>query len=159
MNTNANEGGIGVISSVGIGLLVETSRRSFREKNQYVLQKEIRKARKLSDGLLGLNIMVAISDYDDLVRLAYDEEIDIIFLGAGLPLKLPPTLSVDRLRSAHTKVAVIVSSARAAQIIFQSWRASPGGSTAFRTRPTRLSLFTKVPFFSAKATPGKMTSA
>ena len=50
------------------------------------------------------------------------KEIDIIFLGAGLPLKLPETITIDRLKHGTTKVAVIVSSGRAAQLIFQSWQ-------------------------------------
>jgi nitronate monooxygenase len=118
----ANAGGIGVISSVGIGLLRPGSRTRFREKNLLALREEIHAARRLTNGVLGLNIMVAISDYDDLVRVAFDEEIDLVFLGAGLPLKLPQTLSLDELKRAHTRVAVIVSSARAAQIIFQYWQ-------------------------------------
>lgn len=118
----ADAGGIGVISSIGLGLLEENPNTSFKNGNQVSLKREIRKARKMTDGVLGLNIMVAISDYDDLVRLAYDEELDIVFLGAGLPLKLPSTLSLDRLVNAPTKVGVIVSSGRATQLIFQTWQ-------------------------------------
>ena len=86
------------------------------------LLREIRMARSLTNGVLGLNIMVAISDYDDLLKLAFDEEISIIFLGAGLPIKFPETITADRLKSGSTKVGVIVSSGRAAQLIFQSWQ-------------------------------------
>ena len=118
----ANEGGIGVISSVALGLLNDNPKISFREGNKQVLIREIRKARSQTTGVLGLNIMVAISDYDELVKIAFDEEIDIIFLGAGLPLKFPETITVDRLKSGATKVGVIVSSGRAAQLIFQSWQ-------------------------------------
>jgi nitronate monooxygenase len=66
--------------------------------------------------------MVAISDYDDLVKLAFDEEIDIIFLGAGLPLKFPESIPVGEIKKGKTKVAVIVSSGRAVKLIFQSWQ-------------------------------------
>jgi nitronate monooxygenase len=118
----ANEGGIGVISSVALGLLEDNPKTSFREGNKQVLKREIRKARSLTNGVLGLNIMVAISDYDELLKIAFDEEIDIIFLGAGLPLKFPETITVDRLKSGTTKVAVIVSSGRAVRLIFQSWQ-------------------------------------
>jgi nitronate monooxygenase len=118
----ANEGGIGVISSVGIGLLGEKSPKMYRAENQKAFQREIHKARLLSNGVLGVNIMVAVSDYDDLVKIAYEEEIDIIFLGAGLPLKFNKEISDDKLKNARTKVGVIVSSGRAAQIIFQSWQ-------------------------------------
>jgi nitronate monooxygenase len=118
----ANEGGIGVISSVALGLLADNPKTSFKEGNQQILKREIRKARTLTDGVLGLNIMVAISDYDQLVKLAFDEEIDIIFLGAGLPLKFPETITEDRLKKGTTKVGVIVSSGRAVKLIFQTWQ-------------------------------------
>ncbi|MCF7792831.1 MAG: nitronate monooxygenase [Candidatus Cloacimonetes bacterium] len=117
----ANAGGIGVISSVGLGLLNHSTRKTYQEDNQIALRQEIRKARKLSDGIIGLNIMVAISDFDDMVRVALEEKIDILFLGAGLPIKLPQGISLDTLRNSETKVAPIVSSARAAKLIFKSW--------------------------------------
>ena len=41
----------------------------------------------------------------------------------------------------------------------QSSRASPGQSSAFRTRFTRRSVFVKVPSFSAKLDAGRTTSA
>ena len=87
-----------------------------------MLKREICKARSLTNGVFGLNIMVAVSDYNKLVELAFDEEIPIIFLGAGLPLKLPETIKTDRLKKGATKVGVIVSSGRATQLIFQSWQ-------------------------------------
>jgi NAD(P)H-dependent flavin oxidoreductase YrpB (nitropropane dioxygenase family) len=87
-----------------------------------MLKREICKTRSLTNGVFGLNIMVAVSDYNELVELAFNEEIPIIFLGAGLPLKLPETITVDRLKNGTTKVGVIVSSGRAAQLIFQSWQ-------------------------------------
>ncbi len=118
----AREGGIGVISSVGLGLLGDSPKTSFKGGNQTILKQEIHKARLLTDGVLGLNIMVAISDYDELLELAFDEEIDIVFLGAGLPLKFPESITKDRLKNSVTKVAVIVSSARATKLIFQTWQ-------------------------------------
>lgn len=118
----ANEGGIGVISSVGMGMLKANSLKEYRQANKDSLRAEIHKARSLTNGVLGLNIMVAISDYDELLTIAYEEAVDIIFLGAGLPLKFPPTVTIDMLKNAHTRIGVIVSSARAAQIIFHSWQ-------------------------------------
>ena len=118
----ANENGIGVISSVGLGLLEAKSLQTYKEENKTTLRREIHRARSLSNGVLGLNIMVAVADYDELVKIAFDEEIDIVFLGAGLPLKFPKEISPDRLKHARTRVGVIVSSARATSIIFQSWK-------------------------------------
>ncbi len=117
----ANEGGIGVISSVGLGLLEPDLKTKYREGNKIALRKEIRKAREKTNGVIGLNIMVAVSDFDDLVKIAIEEKIDIIFLGAGLPLKIPNNITLDELKKSNTKVAPIVSSGRAAKIIFQSW--------------------------------------
>ena len=118
----AREGGIGVISSVALGLLGDNPKTGFKGSNQTILKQEIHKARLLTDGVLGLNIMVAISDYDELLKLAFDEEIDIVFLGAGLPLKFPESITKDRLKNSVTKAAVIVSSARATKLIFQTWQ-------------------------------------
>ena len=117
----ANAGGIGVISSVGLGMMDGVNLKSCREANKLILQREIRKAKELTNGIIGLNIMVAISDFDDMVKTALKEKVDILFLGAGLPLKLPKGISLDFLKKAKTKVAPIVSSGRAAKLIFSSW--------------------------------------
>ncbi|RLD08341.1 MAG: nitronate monooxygenase, partial [Chlamydiae bacterium] len=66
-------------------------------------------------------IMVAASDFDDLVLVAVDEGADLLFLGAGLPLKYPESLSMDKAKKVLTKIVPIVSSARAAKIIFNYW--------------------------------------
>lgn len=115
----ANEGGIGIISATGIGMLEPDYSTNLREANKRALRKEIRKAREMTDGIIGVNIMVALSDFDDLAQVAVDEGVDLVFLGAGLPLKALP---VDRLKKVTTKIVPIVSSARAAKIIFNYWK-------------------------------------
>jgi len=118
----ANEGGIGVIGAAGIGMLEPDFKTDYREANKRALRKELRKAREMSDGVIGVNIMVALSDYDDLVLTAVDEGADLLFLGAGLPLKLPKTLSLERLQQVHTKVVPIVSFwTSGKRSIFQHW--------------------------------------
>jgi NAD(P)H-dependent flavin oxidoreductase YrpB (nitropropane dioxygenase family) len=117
----ANEGGIGVISAAGIGMLEPDFNRSFKEANKRALRREIKKAREMTAGVIGINIMVALSDYYDLLQVALDEGADMVFLGAGLPLKIPKTLLPNRSRKAAVKVILIVSSARAAKLIFQYW--------------------------------------
>lgn len=112
----ANEGGIGVISAVGIGMTEPDYKKHFKQANKTALRKEIRKARAQTDGVLGVNIMMAISDFDELLKIAVDEEIDVAFIGAGLFLKNP----ADMERS-HTKFVPKVSSARAANLIFKYW--------------------------------------
>lgn len=114
----ANEGGIGVISAAAIGMDEPDFHTNYLEANNRALRKEIRKARGLTNGILGVNIMAALSNYEDMVKTAIEEKIDIIFVGAGLPLNLPSFLSSE----SHTKIVPIVSSARAANIIIKKWK-------------------------------------
>lgn len=113
----ANEGGIGIISTAGIGMSEPDFKTNYLEANIRALKKEIRKARELTKGVLGVNIMVALSNFSDMVETAIQEGIDIIFSGAGLPLNLPGFLK----KSKHTKLVPIVSSARAAGLIAKRW--------------------------------------
>lgn len=113
----ANEGGIGVIATAGIGMREPDFYKNFLEANIRALKEEIQKARELSQGILGVNIMVALSNFADMVKTAIEEKIDIIFAGAGLPLNLPKYLNAD----SKTKLVPIVSSGRAARIISERW--------------------------------------
>jgi nitronate monooxygenase len=117
----ANEGGIGVISTAGIGMLEDDFNSNFKEANHRALRREIKKAREMTAGIIGVNIMVALSDYFDLLQVASDEGADMVFLGAGLPLKVPETLLPNKSGKHVTKVVPIVSSARAAKLIFHYW--------------------------------------
>ncbi len=117
----ANEGGIGIIGASGIGMLEPDFNTNYREANQRALRKEIRKAREMTDGIIGVNIMVAASDFDDLVMVAVDEGADLLFIGAGLPLRCPKILSPEAVKKVLNKIVPIVSSARAAKIIFEYW--------------------------------------
>ncbi|NNL42779.1 MAG: nitronate monooxygenase [Desulfobacterales bacterium] len=114
----ANEGGIGVIAANSIGMLDPDYYAKHKDANAIALRKEIRKAKEMSTGIMGVNIMVAVHDFHALLRVAIEEKVDMVFLGAGLPLKGIP---VEDLRSAGVKVVPIVSSARAARLIFSSW--------------------------------------
>jgi len=113
----ADEGGIGVIATADIGMDEPDFSSNFLEANVRALRKEIRKARELTKGILGVNIMVALTNFADLVKTAIEEGIDIIFSGAGLPLNLPEFLH----GTVKTKLVPIVSSARAAGIIARKW--------------------------------------
>ncbi len=117
----ANQGGIGVISAVALGVVYPEPSESYKKGNKRGLKQEIRKARQWSDGLIGVNIMVALSDYDELLETALDEDVDFVFLGAGLPLKFPDSVPPERLRRMRTKVVPIVSSAKAANLILRHW--------------------------------------
>ncbi|MDI6604500.1 MAG: nitronate monooxygenase family protein [Thermoanaerobacteraceae bacterium] len=113
----ANEGGIGVISAAGIGMCERDFATNYLEANIRALKKEIQKAREKTRGILGVNVMVALSNFADMVKTAIDEGIDIIFSGAGLPLNLPKFLD----KTKDTKIVPIVSSGRAANIITKRW--------------------------------------
>ncbi len=117
----ANEGGIGVIASVGIGMLEPDFNINFKEANKRALRREIKKARQMTSGIIGVNIMVACSDFYDLLQVVVAEGADLVFLGAGLPLRIPKILPLDGPGRATIKVVPIVSSARAAKIIFLYW--------------------------------------
>jgi NAD(P)H-dependent flavin oxidoreductase YrpB (nitropropane dioxygenase family) len=114
----ANMGGVGVISTVGIGLVGDEPNSSYRKNNIDAVREEIRKARELSFGALGVNIMTVLSNFSDMVKTSIEEGIDIIFSGAGLPLDLPKYLQYG----IKTKLVPIVSSARAAAIVCKKWK-------------------------------------
>lgn len=65
----ANAGGIGIIGASGMP--------------QQELRDEIRSARKMTSGIVGVNIMYAIKSFADLVQVSLDEKIDLIISGAG----------------------------------------------------------------------------
>jgi len=117
----ADEGGIGVIAAAGIGMLEPDFNRDFKGANKRALRREIKQAREMTTGIIGINIMIALSDYYDLLQIAVDEGADVVFLGAGLPLRIPKILLPEESRKVAVKVVPIVSSARAAKIIFQYW--------------------------------------
>jgi nitronate monooxygenase len=117
----ANEGGIGVISVAGIGMREPDYNYNFREANKRGLRKEIQNARRLTPGVIGVNIMMALTDHEELIKVAIEEEIDMIIMGAGLPLRIPAVLAEAGYKGHRTKLAVKVSSAKAAKLIFQYW--------------------------------------
>lgn len=117
----ANEGGIGVISGVGIGMIKPDFRKNLREANKRALNEEIRKASLKTNGILGVNIMLAASDFEDLLEVALKAHINVVFIGAGLPIKKPSNIKNSPLESTNTKFIPKVSSARAAKLIFKHW--------------------------------------
>jgi len=81
----ANAGGIGVIATPGIGQFESDWDANPSKANKRALQREIRKTKAKTNGIIGVNVMVALSDFDDLVQCSVDEEVNMLFLGAGLP--------------------------------------------------------------------------
>lgn len=117
----ANAGGVGVISAAGIGMTDPGYMKNFHEANKRALRKEIRLARSKTSGVLGVNIMMALTDHEELVLLAIEEKIDLIVMGAGLPLKIPQVIAQAGFDGHRTKLVPKVSSAKAAALIFKYW--------------------------------------
>lgn len=116
----ANEGGVGVISCAGLGLLYKKTAKDYNEACITGLKEELRKAREKAKGVIGVNIMVVLTNFAEMVKTSIAEKADIIFSGAGLPLDLPSFLQKD----STTKLVPIVSSSRAAKIICEKWKAN-----------------------------------
>ncbi len=124
----ANEGGVGVIAAAMIGMGEPDVGKNPTEANIRALRDEIRKAKeRMTQGLLGVNIMVALTNFTDLVRTSIREGADVIFSGAGLPLDLPKYLREEfpgeLADKARTKLVPIVSSGRAAAVLCKKWLA------------------------------------
>lgn len=113
----AKEGCVGVISTVGLGDFENRPGSEFVKVNEDALRNEIRKARNMTDGVIGVNVLHALSNYENLVRTAAEEGADMIICGAGLPLDMP------LIAAGHaSKLVPIVSSARAFKIICRKWK-------------------------------------
>lgn len=113
----ANEGGIGIISGVQIGFSEPDFETNTLEANTRSLIREIRHARTLSpNGILGVNFLVAMNNYEQLAKTAVEEGIDIIISGAGLPTRLP-----EIVQGSKTKIAPMASSGRTASVICKLW--------------------------------------
>ncbi len=120
----ANEGGIGVIAGAMIGMKEPDIAKNPIEANVRALRQEIQKARELTSGLLGVNIMVALTTFTEMVKTSIESRADFIFSGAGLPLELPKIfrdVCEQKKEEFRTKLVPIVSSARAASIIAKKW--------------------------------------
>lgn len=121
----ANQGGVGVIATSMIGMRDPQRAKDPEAADHRGLIDEIRKARaKMTDGLLGVNIMCALTNYGDMVRTSIREGVDVIISGAGLPLDLPGYLrevSSEMKGEMRTKLVPIVSSGRAANILCRKW--------------------------------------
>jgi len=93
----ANEGGIGLIAATGMG---------FDE-----LRTEIRLARSLTTGIIGINVMVAARQFAGIVNTAIEEGIDLIVAGAGFSRDI-----FGLGKESGTPIVPIVSSVKLAKI-------------------------------------------
>ncbi|MGP1366935.1 MAG: NAD(P)H-dependent flavin oxidoreductase [Schwartzia sp. (in: firmicutes)] len=93
----ANEGGIGLIAASGM--------------SEDELRYEIRLAKSLTSGMVGINIMVAASKFNDVVKTAIDEGIDLVVAGAGFSRDM-----FGLGKESGTPIVPIVSSVKLAKI-------------------------------------------
>jgi len=111
----AEEGGIGTISSIGLGD-VEASKNAYEKMSREALQREIRKAKSITNGHIAVNFMGVLSNVNDLIMASVREGIKMIVYGAGLPTKLPGLIEDN-----SVNFVPIVSSARVAELILRVW--------------------------------------
>ena len=111
----AEEGGIGTISSIGLGDF-EAAQQEYERISREALQEEIRKARDMTQGILAVNFMGVLSNVEDLLQTAVREGIQMIVFGAGLPMRLPKIVTDPKVN-----LVPIVSSARGAELILRGW--------------------------------------
>lgn len=115
----AKEGGVGIISTAQIGYEEEGFENNQAECNLRAIRKHIQRAKEIAcgNGLIGVNIMVALKHYKEHVKAAVAAGADVIISGAGLPMNLPELIG----EPCRTKIAPIVSSKRAAGLILKMW--------------------------------------
>lgn len=114
----ALNGGMGVISTAHPGYRENDFEVNTLNANVRALKKEIKKAKDIaqSHGMVAVNAMVAIKDYDEMIQASLEAGIDAIISGAGLPLRLP------QLVEGHdVMIAPIVSSGKACRLVLRSW--------------------------------------
>lgn len=111
----ANQGGIGTITSMGLGDLDSLS-DEYERTSREALVNEIHKAKSKTDGQLAVNVMGVLSNADDLIKVSIEEGIKMIVFGAGLPTKLPALVD-----DPSVNLVPIISSARVTELILKTW--------------------------------------
>lgn len=114
----AKEGAIGIISTAQIGYDEDGFENNQAQANIKAIEKHIKRAKKIANGkgLVGVNVMTALKHYREHVRTAAGAGADVIICGAGLPVDLP-----ELVKDSDCKIAPIVSSERACNIILKMW--------------------------------------
>ena len=112
-------GGVGIVAAAGIALNSgHYNGRNYLAAEQEAIKDELRKAYAIApDGIIGVNVMVALSDFENLVKAAIEGGAKVIICGAGLPLSLPELTA----HAPDVALVPIVSSVRAAQLIAKKW--------------------------------------
>lgn len=114
----AEEGGAGTLTGIALGMSPDVRPREYFEANQTELKRELHEARELSPkGIIGVNLMVAVTDYYQLVQTAVENGAQFIVSGAGLPLELPEYTKNNQ----SVALIPIVSTLRGVQIMCKKW--------------------------------------
>ncbi|MBP3888256.1 MAG: nitronate monooxygenase [Cellulosilyticum sp.] len=115
----AAAGGIGIISSAQVGYREKDFLTHNLIANKRALYNEIIKAKEIApQGIIGVNIMVALKHYKEMVETAIHAGADLIISGAGLPINLP---QFAQHAASKVKLVPVVSSGKAATIICKMW--------------------------------------
>lgn len=113
----AKEGGVGIISTAQIGYDKEGFEQNQHACNLEAIKEHIAMAKAQADGgLVGVNVMVALKHYREHVKAAVEAGADVVICGAGLPMDLP-----ELVEGSDTKIAPVVSSARATEVLLRRW--------------------------------------
>lgn len=115
-------GGVGLVAAAGIALNSPFySGANYLQAEPEALKAELAKAYAIApDGVIGVNVMVALSDFETLVKASIEGGAKVIVCGAGLPLTLPELTA----HAPEVALVPIVSSVRAAQLIAKKWEKS-----------------------------------
>jgi nitronate monooxygenase len=120
MGIHASDGLAGSVAAVESPRLLGVGTISAVLKSEELLRKEIRRARADAPyGFIGLNLMAAINrvDFDQCLRISFEEGISFIVQGAGISRDV-----VKQCREAGVPFAGIVSSGRLARM-YEKWGA------------------------------------
>lgn len=111
----ANSGWAGIIASVAIGTL-KNYPGNYIQANHNALRNEIKATREMTSGVIGVNIMNALTDYESLVQASVKENVDLIISGAGLSKSLPELVGDKPIA-----LVPIVANARVAELMTKLW--------------------------------------
>lgn len=120
-------GGLGIISTAQIGYDEEDFEQNQEQANLHAIHRHIAKAKEIAGNKpVGVNIMVATKDYPAYVKASVKAGADVIISGAGLPVHLP-----EYVEGSDCKIAPIVSSEKAAQLMLRNWEKKYGRTADF----------------------------
>jgi len=113
----AREGGVGIISAAQVGYNFEGFAENPLKANLESLAYHIKKAKETAlGGVVGVNIMCVLNHYAEYVKCCIENKADLIVSGAGLPTNLP-----ELVKNSTMKIAPIVSSVKAADVLLKIW--------------------------------------